>query len=856
MISTTEQFPFGSVAPRAKIRAVDWNYAVERMERICAPIPTEEPFDWAARNLTLDDPEVKGPFQPDGREYLRDIINDNNDPECREQTLITGTGVGKTLTNIAGIAWKIVHHPARGLMVMPATKGEGGAETFVNSRLIPALEATAATRDLMPDGQRRLFMNSKKVRINGSHFGFVGANSSSQIASNRCGDIRMDEADKFKGRLGNEAGTASLVKERIEGVADYQIFLNTTPTIETGLGWKNLMRSDFRRRFLPCPHCNSSAEFGMRNAESKTETPHSALRTPHLKGWFTLAWSEQYCVLPTKFSDGTPIPTAYIAWDTEAKRKDGSYDLDRVFRSTRLVCPHCQGHVLDTHKNWMDARGIWLPTQAGTPHHKGYHLSSLYAPPIFGNENSLLGGRALKFLNAMEDGEGMKGFINSTLAEVDVSQEHGGGAIQINSAPVSQPDWVAVMTADFHKNAPYIWFVIRRWCAFKLLPPVTISNGLPDFVQYLELPGNEGPRAKCLQLIGHDTRYTIHDTRFTAAWHVLAELFRFKSGDYGESPMIEFLLAQKITGEKLVKLFRETAESNTMEFRRLILLAMFEHEHGQLTPEIRAKFRPPRGGDSELIAAGNLDTSGPRLWEDLRDLETEFKVGHGLDFTRRCTLIDCGFQDKFDAEVLQQSYERAEHFKWWNIESPKHAPLFNGLWKKGETPSPARGLCQPCAADGWLPLRGIPTNRPQGDGKISRDLSLRVSDPFYGTPEAGQRVIEVLNVPSGLFWHRRQDLRQGRTKNLWTISPHVSWFPKHYTPDGTRTEASSYRLEDYQKQSDGQYWNEQTKKVEPKGGRGGSQSKRNPYHVDDCEVYQVAAATHLEFFETKTETKT
>ena len=74
--------------------------------RFTAPLPTQQPFDWCVENLILDDPEVKGPFDPAGREYLRDPINDNNDDDVREQTLITGTGVGKTLTNIAGIAWK------------------------------------------------------------------------------------------------------------------------------------------------------------------------------------------------------------------------------------------------------------------------------------------------------------------------------------------------------------------------------------------------------------------------------------------------------------------------------------------------------------------------------------------------------------------------------------------------------------------------------------------------------------------------------------------------------------------------------------------------------------------------------
>lgn len=828
MISTTDQLSFSPRYNRGAqrpVRAVDWNYFVTLMERFCAPMPTEEPFDWAVANLVLDDPEVKGPFNPEGRQYLRDIINDNNDPDCREQTLITGTGVGKTLTNIAGIAWKIVHHPARGLMVMPATKGEGGSETFVGSRLIPALEKTKATSDLMPDGQRRLFMNSKKVRLNGSHFGFVGANSSSQIASNRCGDIRMDEADKFKGRLGNEAGTASLVKERIEGVADYQIFLNTTPTIETGLGWKNLLRSDFRRRFLPCPHCNPSAECGMRNAESKTSTtPHSALATPHLKGWFVLGWSEQYSVLPTKFHDSTPIPTAFIQWDTEAKRRDGSYDMDRVFRSTRLVCPHCQGHVRDEHKIWMDAHGIWLPTQQGTPHHKGYHLSSLYAPPIFSNENSLLGGRALKFLNAQEDGEGMKGFINSTLAEVDTNQEHTTN-IELGKTPIAQTDWIPLLTADFQKNHPYLWFIVRKWCAFKLLPPGGITDGLPDFVRVLDKPGNEIERKACTALAGNSS----------AAWTAIGELLRFE--DPRNSAVIEFLIAKKITGNALNKIYREDSFGLAMDFRRVLYRELSLHLSDGKDP---LKIRAPRGGDSELVAAGYVDHSGEYAWDELRERIQQFEIGKGMPIPGRCVGVDCGYAEKFHREVLMKCHESGTQYKFYDPTIKSRPPMFFKA---------PRGLCVQVQSDGWFAMRGKPSNKPLGDGKFNHELNTNIEDPYFGTAKAGEVLVEVLEFPSGLFWNHKNNLRQARTKNTYSISPNVEFFPKIYTLDGTVTTDSNLKLADYQKHLNEQFYNEKTGKVEPRHGKGGSQSRAHPYHLDDCENENLALATYNEFFD-------
>lgn len=812
---------------RAEICEQSFEFAQSLLLRFCAPLPREQPFDWCVNNLILDDPDVKGPFDPVGREYLRDPINDNNDDDVREQTLITGTGVGKTLTNIAGIAWKIVHHPCRGLMVMPATKGEGGSETFATSRLIPALEATPITRALMPEGQRRFILNSKRVRFNGAHFGFVGANSSSQIASNRCGDIRMDEADKYKGKLGDEAGTASLVKERVEGVLDYQIFVNTTPTVEGRLGWKNLMRSDFRRRFLPCPHCNSEA----RNKGTS------------LTGWLDLAWSEQYCVLPLKFlpggafEAGTAIPRAYIQWDKEAKRADGSMDMSRVFRSTRFQCPHCGGHIRDKDKIQMDKNGIWLPLQAGTPHHRGYHLSSLYAPPLFSNENSLLGGRALKFLNAQEDGEGMKGFINSTLAEVDVMQEHGRNKIEFTSTPIAQTDWVPLLTADFHKNWPYVWFVVRKWCAFKLLPPFAMIDGVPDFVSLLSEPGNEIPLAKCVRLLDRPEILKPHP-----AWPAIAELMRFDSRT-GSSPIIDFLLAQNITGEKLLKLYREEAHSNTMDFRKVICEAMAKHAG------IEAKI--PRGGDSELIAAGHLALSGEYVWDELSDLIRHFKVGAGMSLPSRCVAIDCGYAEKFNREVLRKCYESASEFKFYDPMSRNRPALF---YK-----NPIHNYCLPCPMNGWFAIKGYPMNQRWNHGGIRNELNINLEDPFFGTAKAGESVVEVLELPSGLFWTRKEDLRKKRAKQAYAVSPGVEWFPQIHNTDGSLQlfegkPASSFKITDYERQTNEQFYNEEKGTVEPKHGKGGSQSRAHPYHLDDCETYQIALATHHEFFE-ETETK-
>jgi len=213
----------------------------------------------------------------------------------------------------------------------------------------------------------------------------------------------------------------------------------------------------------------------------------------------------------------------------------------------------------------------------------------------------------------------------------------------------------------------------------------------------------------------------------------------------------------------------------------------------------------------------------------------------------RCVHIDCGFAEKFNRIVLQNCYESATVYKYYDpVNSPKSVPLFYE--------QPRHQYCLPAPYDGWLPIRGKPTNRPLGTGKLHPELNVDIGDPYYGTPRAGSAVTEILEIPTGLFWLRKEDLRQNRTKNTYTISPQVEWCPRIRTVDGSlkmeggRT-ASNFKQTDYERQLNEQYFNEIKGTVEPKHGKGGAQSRMHPYHLDDCETYQVAAATHNEFFD-------
>lgn len=889
----------------------DFNFARKLWTWFLAPPPSLLPDEWAEKEPVIFNysTSLKGPCDFTGRNYLRRPIRDAANPAVRKQKKIFGRGNGKTLIGEVKKCFKLKYAPGtRGLCVWPAAQGEGSSKDYVDNRLSKTIEATKCLNDLIPPGgQKRLLINSKKISLNGSYYGFVGSNSGSKGVGNRLNDIDFDEIEKYPTTLKKEGSIINLAEGATKGVADFQIDYSSTPTVEEGLMWTAIQKSNLHVYFLPCPHCSSLAQ--QRGTAQKTAAPEPPLSKDHarliasilhrkknsaleeedraalarrekFKGWFTLIFSEQYSAgHPRKIIsheshadaalNGLEIPAATVKFryapgcdqinpgNTDAKNRDGTWNHERAMANAHLVCPHCQQairdyepatkKIADADKLWMDAHGCWICVKPGEPGDIGYIINSLYAPVI--NKESTWGGYTTEFISALEaGGEEVRTFVNAILAGVYLNQQTRQKS-EMSGTPISQPDWIPLLTADFHKNHPYIWFVVRRWCPFKLLPPFPLENGIPNFVPILDEPQNAAPLVQCLALIGCNDQDKATAIKYHPAWNVVAELMRFKSGET-DSPLIQFLLAQKIVGEKLVKLFKEEAKGNTMDFRKLLHWQMAKHLSPSSIINPPSSFRVARGGDSELLAAGHLDLSGDAVWEELRDIEKEFHVGQGLPAGARATAIDCGFAEKFNRVVLQQCFERAHHYQWYNPLTKPAAAGLHGYWPKGGDPSPRQHThCQVTSADGWYALRGKPTFRPLGTGKINHELNINIEDAYYGTPEAGSRFVEVLEIPQALFWLRKDDLGKKRTKNLHTISPHVSWFPKLYSPAGERLPESRYKLGDYEKQMNEQYYNEEKSQVLPRSGKGGSQNKRHPYHLDDCETYQIALATHHQFFQ-------
>lgn len=417
-----------------KIRPQDAKFVRALVERFCAPKPVQFASVWAEENFILNEPKIKGAFSFVGREYLRQMVDAwGNLPESlkggTDFISVCGTGVGKTISVMAGLASRIANDPMRALVVKPTGMGAAGAKSFAKTRVKPSLMATHCIREKIPTGANRFDFNSSQMIINGSIIDFTGSNSVSQLGENRCDVVEQDEIDKYPIQTENskEANPVTLADERTKSVPESRRYKQSTPTLDNTGIWEEYKKTDRRRYFVPCPHCQQHV---------------------------VLSWSKRFTVFEIKGYE------AFIKWDDSAKNQDGTWDLDAVVKTAHMVCPHCQGKILNSHKHEMNKAGEWRATAKGVPGYIGWHLPSMYST----TRDCDFGQMAKKFLTAKRSIDGVKGFINSDLAEPDVNQSISVDRVGAAGKHIEVTgEWLKILSVDYHQNSPYFWAMVRAW---------------------------------------------------------------------------------------------------------------------------------------------------------------------------------------------------------------------------------------------------------------------------------------------------------------------------------------------------------------------------------------------------------
>lgn len=404
------------------------------MRRICReclePPPEMTVSQWAERYRVLDSSSAyPGRWSNDVTPYLRDIMDEFNNPHTREIIFCKPTQVGGTevVLNILGYAAGQDQAPT--MAVIPTDEL---AKTFVEARFQPMVDKSPDLRKkYLPRKSRRL-----QKRFVGMTLYLTGSNSPSKLASKAIKNLLMDETDKWPSASKKEANPVDLARERTKTFTyTKKIYDNCTPTLRSGHIWQAKEKADVERHyFVPCPHCDEYIELIF-----------DQIKWPKGEGGDDEGQEGQA-------EKGPKAPSM-----TDSERAEQAL----------YFCQECGAAIGNMHKPAMLRKGEWREVRRKIgakqiPRSVAFWINTLYSPFVTWEHI------AQEFLDSQGDLEKLQNFRNSWLAEpwedLDTHTDVDMVLARQTDVPVMVvPEWAELLTAgiDVQKNSVY--WAIRAW---------------------------------------------------------------------------------------------------------------------------------------------------------------------------------------------------------------------------------------------------------------------------------------------------------------------------------------------------------------------------------------------------------
>lgn len=378
---------------------------------------------WIDRNVVLgEDSAEPGPYRTDRTPYVREWQDSAALPWVHQVTVQKSTQVGGSQALLNVLAYAIAQDPGPITWVMPTR--EDAAE-FGENRVQPMVDVCPTLRAQVTGD--RFDAKKRQIKFRRCRLLFRSARVPKELAQYPARWLFGDEAGKWPAWTQDEAAPFDLARERCRTFWNHRIYLNSTPTVETGLISVEFQRGDRRRYHVPCPHCG---EFQV------------------LK-WGQVKW-------PATIDNEKAMRVAKDAW---------------------YECEECGGRIVDAHKQQMLARGWWCPEDVDpTPHlidgrlvlpndrapHRSYHLWAGYSPWLAWWE------LAAEFLRSKDNPATLQNWVNSWLGEpwVERVEETKAELLQACVGGYRRgevPEGVRVLTAGVDVQKRFLVFSVRGW---------------------------------------------------------------------------------------------------------------------------------------------------------------------------------------------------------------------------------------------------------------------------------------------------------------------------------------------------------------------------------------------------------
>ncbi len=336
--------------------------------RVFRPAPTISLSAWADKHAVVPSTSAEpGRWRTSRTPYLREPMDAISDPTVQEMVVMKPAQVGATVGLIGNaITYWIDVDPAPVMIVHP-TQAEG--EKWSKEKLQPILDDTERVQDKVATRARDGDNTIRNKKFDGGWLGIIGAESPRELRSRSAPRIIFDERDAYKRSSGEEGDPAALAAKRTLTFPNAFILTISTPLEKGESPTEELFnRSDQRRYFVRCPHCQEEQ---------------------------VLEWGDQNTAFGVK-------------WERELVGEKVVHKPE----TAAYLCRHCRTLIEEHHKPQMVMTGRWIAQNPGAKI-RGYHFNALISLFPGASWSAIVE----EFLAARADPNKLKVWVNTVLAE-------------------------------------------------------------------------------------------------------------------------------------------------------------------------------------------------------------------------------------------------------------------------------------------------------------------------------------------------------------------------------------------------------------------------------------------------------
>lgn len=379
----------------------------EVLAEVWKPRKIQRVVDWAFDNIRLPSKAAAepGPLDFSRTPYAVGIAEAIEDPRNDAVVWVAGAQVAKTTLLMACALKKVCTEQSPSLLVLSTISL---AEGFSKERLAPIIRNSPELSNQFGDSRAKDSNNTilYKESKSGGHLVLIGSNSSAEMRSRPVRDLYLDEVSSYAEN--KEGDVVDLLKQRQVTFFDRTTVLCSTPLFKGDRIESEYQKTDQRKYFVKCPHCEA---------------------------WDWLKWRQ------VKWAKDEPDTAEY-------------------------VCEHCETPWAEYQRRRAIQAGEWRGTATPSPGFEkipGFHLSALYSPWL------TLPQLAAQWMDAQGDRLKLQTFINTKLAEgFEISEYNDIDPVRLqgraeNYAPGTVPMGGLLLTAGVDVQKDRLVVSVYAW---------------------------------------------------------------------------------------------------------------------------------------------------------------------------------------------------------------------------------------------------------------------------------------------------------------------------------------------------------------------------------------------------------